>query len=264
MPYAPTDWVNGSTPLNEANMDKIELGIRDAQATGETAQTAANNARAVADAAQLAASAAQATANSMQPLSGKYQANGYPGLDADTNLALQSGQKIVWATDTRLYRHASGPTLMTDGSFYVKDGLATGYGSPNLITLSSDGHLYFGSSFDTHIYREAGNALRTPGYMNALAYRVVDGGSEFRREGVFGARVSLNCDFSSRGVACRAGQDGAELGNKYTINWDGAAHLYIDNTYVGRFAFATELAELNQALQARVEVLEGRLNALSE
>jgi len=32
MPYAPTDWVNGTTPLNDANLDHIEQGITDAHA----------------------------------------------------------------------------------------------------------------------------------------------------------------------------------------------------------------------------------------
>lgn len=139
MPYAPTDWVNGSTPLSEANMDKIETGIVNASATAESAQTLANNADASAAAAKIAADQAQATANNAKatadgaiPYSQKGVANGVPILDAAGDLALTASQKIKWAGDASLYRLNSntlqsdqqirGSTLVAAGAVYGASG----------------------------------------------------------------------------------------------------------------------------------------------
>jgi|GEM_PF-3053774 len=72
MPYTPTDWVDGVTPVDAAHMDKLDNGVQAAQAAAEAAQTTA--------------SAAQTTANAAQPISQKAAANGYAPLDASYHL----------------------------------------------------------------------------------------------------------------------------------------------------------------------------------
>lgn len=51
MPYPPTDWVDGITPVNATNLDKLEAGAVDGVAKAEAAQAAAAAAQVTANAA---------------------------------------------------------------------------------------------------------------------------------------------------------------------------------------------------------------------
>jgi hypothetical protein len=70
-------------------------------------------------------------------------------------------------------------------------------------------------NFDINLYRYQAGDLRTD--------------SNFEAGGIV----------TSNGWRCRAGQNGA-ISNTFHIWWDGAAHLYIDATYIGAFAYTSD------------------------
>ena len=92
MAYTPTNWVDGTTPVNEANLDKMELGIDQAHDLADAAQ-------ATADAAGGVATAAQATASAAIPkgiLDAKGDLIGASAADTPARLAVGTdGQAIV-------------------------------------------------------------------------------------------------------------------------------------------------------------------------
>lgn len=92
MPYTKTNWVDGATPLNEANLDKMELGIETAQAAAEAAQAAAT-----------------AAASGAVPLTQKAAANGVATLNAQTRIP--SGQVMSYG--------ASPPSTPIDGDLWA-------------------------------------------------------------------------------------------------------------------------------------------------
>jgi hypothetical protein len=80
--------------------------------------------------------------------------------DANAAWVVTGNGKQSWgagganALDTTLFR--AGPNyLATGGGFYANQGAA------NQFLLGTDGHLYFGSANDTHLYRPAAATLQT-------------------------------------------------------------------------------------------------------
>lgn len=67
--YTKTNWINGVTPLNATNLNKIEQGIYDASAKADTADAKADTATTKANTADAKAEAAAAKANAALPAS---------------------------------------------------------------------------------------------------------------------------------------------------------------------------------------------------
>lgn len=124
--------------------------------------------------------------NLLEQFSNKNVANGYPALDASSNLALAAAQKIIWATDTNLYR-SSANVLKTDGritacepnvTFHANPGTVGGYAffaqvgaeANGRFAIAPSGQMYWGpggatAMGDTNLYRFAAGQLKTDGLL---------------------------------------------------------------------------------------------------
>jgi hypothetical protein len=148
MPYTVTDWVDGVTPVNAANLDKLEAGVADAVASDEV-QTAGT--RIVANKLLLA--------------------------DAQPSFRILGDGKIEWgnggasAVDTNLYRFAAD-ALATDDRFRVfragaGDGAYTASvtaDAQSRLVIRADGFMTWGDGSvvgDTTLYRSAADVLKT-------------------------------------------------------------------------------------------------------
>jgi hypothetical protein len=60
--------------------------------------------------------------------------------------------------------------LQTDGTLYVGNELHTKHGTAAEITLGNDGKIYWGSSFDTNLYRASSGVLKTDGQFYTGSY----------------------------------------------------------------------------------------------
>src|SRR5262245_45188488 len=126
MAYAPTAWVDGVTPVNAANMNKIETGLDlvdafvgtgpDLTIPGDmTVQGGDGNTRADTNLYRAAANQLQtddaffAKGNLVAYLGGTYQVN-------IGNVSSLPGMTFGSAQDTNLYRSSAG-FLATDGHF---------------------------------------------------------------------------------------------------------------------------------------------------
>lgn len=94
--------------------------------------------------------------------------------DDDFRLSVLDDGSVHWGDgtappDARLYRKGAGE-LRTGGSFYVDNGLIVDF---------ADGasKLWFGSGFDTNLYRNAAGSITTDGDLRLGARLFVDGGS---------------------------------------------------------------------------------------
>ena len=183
MAYAPTDWVDNVTPVDEAHMDKIEQGI-------VSVETLAN-------AAQTAASAAGSTASAAVPKDGAVVAatrvltNKLLSGDAQPSFRILGDGKIEWGPggatvpDTNFYR-AGVNSLLTDSdlstrrSLYAGSGLAAGgwalysniAGDAQVrFFLTNQGAMSWGpgnAGPDTNLYRAAADRLATDDQFWAL------------------------------------------------------------------------------------------------
>lgn len=166
MPYTPTDWVDGVTPVNAANLDKLEAGVADAVAQDEV--TVAGT-RIVANKLLLA--------------------------DAQPSFRIMGDGKIQWgeggasSVDTNLYRGGIN-ILKTDGQimsarsdggagFFFNPATAIGFVFESWVgvevqprmRVTSTGTISWGpggaSAVDTNLYRWGANILKTDGQIVA-------------------------------------------------------------------------------------------------
>ena len=121
---------------------------------------------------------------------------------------------------------------------------------------------------DVDFFRLQANYLKTSHHMVVHKSAVVDHGGAGQplyfgsdascslKKGTFN-RLECNTGFSSHGVTCQPGQDGAFKGNKYTIDWDGAGstYMWIDATYIG--ADCNCFGPSQQADDQAVEIVMG-------
>jgi len=189
MAYTVTDWVDGVTPVNAANLDKLEAGVAAAAAAADSANAA--------------------IASGVVPLDGAVPAatriltNELLVAHTQPAFRIMGDGKIEWgggtlAPDVNLYRASSGTYLVTGNSFRLIEGAEAQprvqltkdvVGSGGGIGFGAGGataqdvlfyragvgllrmeisQLQFGSAGDTNLYRSAANTLKTDDLLVAL------------------------------------------------------------------------------------------------
>jgi len=196
MAYVPTNWQDGVTPVNAANLNKLEQGL--AAAVGIPADVVVAPASALLIRNRLNAADTQPAfrlgadgkqefgpGGSTAPDTILYR-NAAASLRMNSDLYVEkalvvdfagAGAKVYFgsALDTNLYRSAAG-ALTTDGHFFTGGQIkATGQiismsTLAQQIALASDGKLYFGSAADTNLYRSAAGVLKTDGLLDVGQY----------------------------------------------------------------------------------------------
>lgn len=171
--YAPTDWVDGVTPVNAANLDKLEAGVAGAVqkpaglASGEfpvwngtawvrsTSPTVYVGPLAVSYSAPLYSPAFMtAAAGDTQPRIVIFN---------DGRIDFGSG---AGSQDVRLYRVAAD-VLKTDDAFQFYGGNTFGHFVQDVgsLYLRGDARINFGAADDTNLYRYAAGYLATDGQL---------------------------------------------------------------------------------------------------
>jgi hypothetical protein len=103
-----------------------------------------------------------------QQIAQKNQASGYVGLDASSNIAFASAQRITWNADTNLYRYGAGQ-LATDSILRGFSDVVARQGAATQVfagAVGANAGLAFGSALDANLYRQAANNLRTDGQLD--------------------------------------------------------------------------------------------------
>jgi hypothetical protein len=141
-------YVDGTTPLDAAHMNALQQKVEKGQANGYASLDGTTKV----PAGQLPVNVA----------------SGIPGLDASSNLALGTAQRIVWAGDTNLYRSAA-QVLQANGAFAASLGCFGNYGlatQSGLVAVGGNAGISFGSAQDTSLYRISAGVLQTDGRVN--------------------------------------------------------------------------------------------------
>jgi hypothetical protein len=142
--YTPTTWVDGVTPVNAANLNKIEAELVDTDTT-------------IGSYLPLDSVVAAAT---------RVQANKLLAGDAQPAFRRFGDGKMEWgpggatAPDTSLFR-AAAQTLQTPGQFFAQAQIVANLGAAGQIQLSPTGQITFGTAADTNLYRSAADTLKT-------------------------------------------------------------------------------------------------------
>jgi hypothetical protein len=187
--YVPTDWADGVTPVDEAHLDKIEAGIVAAvprDGVMASGLELLRNSFAVGDAFAGFTLGAEGAmyfgAGGASAWDARiYRSSPYTlhlgsvleieqhltiGTVANAYLALKNDANAIYfgaASDTNLYRHASG-ALVTDNPFYASLGAQqVGVG---LVGPGGTAGLLFSNLQDTNLYRSAAGTLRTDGQLD--------------------------------------------------------------------------------------------------
>lgn len=137
--YAPTDWADGITPVDEAHLDKIEQGV----------------------AAAVPRDGSVAAAGVLYQ-SKLLSADAQPAFRQSGNGKMEWGAGGASVPNANLYRSATA-MLKTDGGLTVRDALHV-----DLVDGGLGYGLVFGSGEDTYLYRSAAGVLKTDGMLDAL------------------------------------------------------------------------------------------------
>jgi len=181
--YAPTVWQDGVTPVNAANLNKLEQGL--AAAVGIPADVVVSPATALLIRNRLNAADTQ------------------PAFRLGADGKQEFGPGGSTAPDTNLYRSAAG-SLKTDGGFSAVQIVKGGAGNAWEVGMGWGGlpgaaaGIYFGPSADTNLYRSGAGVLKTDGHFAVGGYLDVDRngvGSQLR----FGSAMDTNLYRSSAG-----------------------------------------------------------------
>src|SRR5262245_8606092 len=191
--YVPTDWVDGVTPVNAANLDKLEAGVAAAvpQADVVTASGIIIANKLLAADGQPAwqvkgdgrmewgpgGSTAIDTnlyrvGVSILQTDGSFWANkdgrfGWTGSAWSFHVSQGDGKLYIGGTDVNLYRLGSDQ-LATDDRLFASRDVVANLNKTNMLALGEDGRIYFGQAQDTNLYRSAANELRTDDALTVL------------------------------------------------------------------------------------------------
>jgi hypothetical protein len=126
--------------------------------------------------------------------------------------ALVLGPGGASGEDTWIYR-AGGGAMATSGDFYVaallaSQGVIANRGGANLINLSNDGRIYFGSAADTWLFRAAAGILQTNGQFNSA-------------QSASGASAFMATSLAANGY-CAAFQQAGDTNWRFLLDANGA------------------------------------------
>lgn len=144
--YAPTDWADGITPVDEAHLDKIEQGV----------------------AAAVPRDGSVAAAGVLYQ-SKLLSADAQPAFRQSGNGKMEWGAGGASVPNANLYRSATA-MLKTDGGLTVRDALHV-----DLVDGGLGYGLVFGSGEDTYLYRSAAGELTTDGNFKASLFHTIYG-----------------------------------------------------------------------------------------
>jgi len=156
-------WTDGVTPLNAANMTKLQTRDEKGAPSGYVGLDSSSG-----------ASAAAFTATGVNPGATVYVSKAQG--EANWRHYTDASGKHFWgdgtaAPDTNLYRSAAG-TLKTDGTLQAAGPMAASQGTTAVVWLGNQGPagaagMTFGSAGDTNLYRAAAGQLKTDGLLLA-------------------------------------------------------------------------------------------------
>jgi hypothetical protein len=186
--YTATAWVDDvpvgtGTPVNAANMNKLEGGAAAALAQASVFTAGTNpyqNKLAITDAQPAfrfygdgkhewgpggtSVVDVNLYRSGVNALKTDQAFRAETGLTSGANVFLASDSGRLYfgaASDTNLYRGGSAGLLKTDGRFVAGGDILANAALPASIYLAADGKIYFGPANDTNLYRSGVGTLRT-------------------------------------------------------------------------------------------------------
>ena len=246
MPYVPTDWVDGSTVVGEALLDKIEQGI--ANVDGRVTVIEGGLPNKVDKPAGIADGEIAV-----------WDAGTGTWVRSTAGEILKLAAVGLLMNDATLYRSAAA-TLKTDGELNAGGAIRANHGAGGQIKLDGTGGIpsvIFGSAQDTKLWRTAANALRTdsdltfgrlidmlraPGDAQAAIRFYIISGADGDQRILFGPGGAVAPDvFLYRSAAGKLGVSGwlevagvVQATQDVRVRYGGAAQILLGDTGAGR------------------------------